>query len=105
MGLARHANTRDGNEKEMLAICRGIGATYFKLDEPADYVIGFRKTNFLVEFKLPPGPRGGTAHSKQTEKQADFERGWRGQYAVIRTHDEMIELLCGPSAIFSKGCR
>jgi hypothetical protein len=95
--MRSYANTRDANEPEMLAVCRQIGATTFQLDEPADYLIGFRGINLLVEFKLPPGPRGGTSHSKQTDKQVDFERTWRGQYAVVRTAEELLELLTGSS--------
>ena len=97
--MRSYANQRDKNEPEMLEACRKIGATTFKLDEPADYLIGFRKVNFLVEFKLPKGPKGGTSHSKQTDKQADFERTWRGQYDVVRTADELIALLTGCKVI------
>jgi hypothetical protein len=107
MGLLSHANTRDANEPDMLAVCRRIGATYLKLNvkDGPDVVVGFRGKNFLFEFKLPKGPRGGTSHSKQSDGQKDWERTWRGESHLIRTTDEMLVILCGPSAIVSKGCR
>lgn len=108
MGLLSHANTRDANEKDMLALCRKIGATWLELNvkDGPDGVIGFRGFNFLVEFKLPKGPRGGTSHSKQSPGQVEFERTWRGQYAVICDDDELLALLSSVvPPIFSKGCR
>jgi hypothetical protein len=108
MGLLSYANTRDGNEAPLVAVARSIGATWMPLNvkDGPDGVLGFRGKNFLVEFKLPPGPRGGTSHSKQSPGQEDAQRDWRGQWDVIRYQDELLELLTGgPSAIFSNGCR
>ena len=107
MGLHSYANQRDGNEQEMLSVCRSIGATWLPLnvENGPDGVIGFRKKNFIVEFKLPPGPRGGTSHSRQSPGQKKAQCAWRGQWDVIRTVDELLELLSGSSAIVSRGCR
>ena len=108
MGLLSHANTRDGNEAKLVSVARSIGATWMPLNvkDGPDGVLSFRGKNFLVEVKLPPGPRGGTSHSKQSPGQKDAQLAWRGQWDVIHDQDELLELLTGgPSAIVSKDCR
>jgi hypothetical protein len=107
VSLNRWATQRDGNERELVSICRRIGATVLLLNvkDGPDAAVGFRGKNFLFEFKLPPGPRGGTSHSKQSPGQVEFEREWKGTYHVICDADQMLEVLSGPSRIVSKGCR
>jgi hypothetical protein len=95
MGLARHANQRDGNEKPIVDALRRIGCTVIQLDRPCDLLVGYRGRNFLLEVKLPLGPRGGTSHSQLNDDQKDFEQTWRGQFDVVRSAEEAIEVVTG----------
>lgn len=93
MALARFANTRDGNEKEVVDALQQIGASVFRLDKPCDLLVGYRGRNYLLEVKLPVGPRGGTSHSHLNEWQEEFEDTWHGQFTVVRSPREAVELL------------
>jgi hypothetical protein len=93
MGLSRYGNQRDANEPEIVAALTKIGATVMRIDTPADLLVGYRGRTFLLEVKLPPGPRGGTSHSKLTPDQVTFERDWAGQYDVARTVHEAFDAI------------
>ena len=93
MALSRHANTRDGNEKNIVDVLRQIGATVIRLDQPCDLLVGYRGKNYLIEVKLPVGPRGGTSHSQLNDDQKDFEQTWHGQFDVVRSPEDAVELL------------
>ena len=91
MALSKYGgNARDGNEAVIFAAWRSVGASVFPIDLPGDVLVGYRKKTFLFEIKKPLGPRGGTSHSRQTQKQREFEMQWRGQYRVIRTVGEAL---------------
>jgi hypothetical protein len=96
MGLAKWANTRDGNEQEVVDALLAIGASVFRMDKPCDLLVGYRGINFLLEVKLPLGPRGGVSHSKPNQWQEDFFRGWSGQVEVVRSGLEAVELVTAP---------
>jgi hypothetical protein len=93
MGLSRYSNQRDGNEKNIVDALLQIGASVFRLDKPCDLLVGYRGMNFLIEVKLPLGPKGGQAHSKLNEWQEEFEMTWRGQFDVVRSPEDAIELV------------
>jgi len=93
MALTRHANTRDGNEKNIVDALRQIGATIIRLDQPCDLLVGYRGRNYLIEVKLPLGPRGGTSHSQLNDDQKNFEQTWHGQFDVVRSPEDAVELL------------
>jgi hypothetical protein len=99
MGLARYSNTRDGNEKSIVDALQQIGATVFRMDKPCDLLIGYRGKNYLIEVKLPLGPRGGTAHSQLNEWQREFDDTWNGQFNVVRSAEEAIELLTASAVL------
>ena len=94
MNLASHSNARDANETEIVNALRCIGASVYRLDTPCDVIVGFRKHNYLIEIKLPPGPKGGVSHSTLTPDQVDFQRTWRGQFAVVRSVNEAFAAIC-----------
>lgn len=95
MGLSRHANQRDGNEKPIVKALQMLGASVYRLDKPCDLLVGYRGRNYLIEVKLPLGPRGGSAHSQLNDIQKDFEQTWRGQFDVVRSPEDAIELITG----------
>ena len=79
------ANKRDANEPEIIKALEKIGCSVYKIDEPADLLVGYRIHNFLLEIKAPTG--------KQTRDQVDFALGWKGQYRIVRTPGEAIDLV------------
>lgn len=93
MGLSRYANQRDSNEKEIVQALERIGASVYRLDKPCDLLVGYRGVNWLIEVKLPKGPRGGESHSHLNDSQVDFQRGWRGQFDVVRSAAEAVFLV------------
>ena len=90
MPLNKYANTRDGNERDIITALEAVGASVETMDTPADLLVGYRKQTFLIEVKLPAGPKGGTSHSQQTKDQKEFAMTWRGHYAVCRTAIEAL---------------
>jgi len=55
-----------------------------------DLVIGCSGVNLLIEVKdgdKPPSAR------KLTDSEAKFMQGWLGQYTIIETEDQVIELV------------
>jgi len=95
MGLHSHANQRDGNETIIVNALQGIGASVYRLDKPCDLLVGFRGRNYLLEIKLPVGPRGGTSHSRLNDLQEEFAATWRGQFEVVRSVEDAIEAITG----------
>jgi hypothetical protein len=102
MGLARWGNARDTNEKAIIEALVAIGCTVFQLDRPCDLLVGYRGRNFLLEVKLPLGPRGGISHSKPNDDQVEFDRTWRGQFEIVRTPEEAIEVVTESAVSFSE---
>lgn len=85
MALAKYANKRDRNEKPIVKMLRGVGATVYQLDRPCDYIVGFRGVNYLLEFK----EKGGAL----TPAQEEFREHWEGQYAVCWTDDQALHAI------------
>ncbi len=100
MGLLSYANQRDAIEREVIDTVVRIGGTVIPLNirDGPDLVIGFRKVNFLIELKRPKG--------KLSKGQVGFHCMWRGlPIAVCRSVDEVLDEICGKSAIVSRDCR
>ena len=51
----RHAARRDGNEAELIALARGIGAVCINIQTPVDWLIGWRGAWYPCEIKAPNG--------------------------------------------------
>lgn len=62
-----------------------------------DLLLGIDGFNVLVEVKRPLGPRGGRSHNHQNLKpdQVAWHKSWQGQVCVVRSVDEMIDLIRG----------
>jgi hypothetical protein len=95
MALARHANTRDANEQPIVDALIAIGATVFRMDRPSDLLVGYEGRNYLLEVKLPLGPRGGetSGHNRLSDTQVEFEKTWRGQYSIVRSPEDAIDVV------------
>ena len=111
MGKLSHANTRDGNEQEIVDALLAAGASVDRINEHCDLIVGYNDEilgpqTILVEVKLPPGPEGGTSHSKLTPKEMEFSGRHKGRYYVVRDKDDALRSIGKrPSAIVSRGCR
>lgn len=92
-GGRKHANQRDANEPEIVEGLRAIGATVCPLNVPCDLLVGYRSLNYLLEVKLPLGPRGGHGGSVLTDDQREFAQTWRGQFNVVRSLHEALEII------------
>ena len=90
MKYRAHNAQRDSNEKPIVDALRAIGATVERLNKPLDLLVGYRGRNYLLEVKLPAGPRGGTGHSELNDGQRLFFQTWRGQRCVVRSMDDAL---------------
>jgi hypothetical protein len=84
---------RDANEPQIIAALRSVGATVIPLHTPVDLLVGFRGQTFLLEVKLPLGPRGGDAHSRTTPDQDTFFGSWRGHAVIVRSPLEALRAI------------
>lgn len=81
----RRAAQRDANEAEIVAALRKAGATVYLLDKPCDLAVGKNKKNLLMEVKQPG--------KRLNPKQQEFCDSWEGQFAVVHTVREALELI------------
>ena len=79
------ANKRDTNEPEIIQALEAIGCSVCQIDAPADLLVGYKVRNFILEIKSKDG--------KQTKEQVDFALTWRGQYRIVKTPEEAIDLV------------
>ncbi len=73
----------------IVEVARKMGASVFLTHRVGggfpDLVVGFAGHNILVECKSPGG--------KLNRKERQFFENWRGQAYIIRSPEEMIQLL------------
>ncbi len=96
MTLPRYDATRDANEAEIVeALERVPGVTVERLsgEDLPDLIVGYRLRNYLLEVKLPIGPKGGESHSKLSPGQKAWHKGWCGQRAVVRSAWEALSAI------------
>ena len=86
------ANRRDQNEPDIVRALQGAGATVTRLDGDGvpDLLVGFNGRSFLLEVKLPLGPRGGVHHhghkgtrGDMTAAQVKWWDAWTGEPAIV----------------------
>ncbi len=95
----------DANQGQIVEMARGLGAsvacTHMVKDGFPDLVIGWRGHNLLVEVKSDVG--------RLTKDQLVWQDGWRGPVQIVRSAEEMVELLlaicckCGERAAWREG--
>lgn len=78
---------RDGNEAEIIAVLEGLGCAVFQIYDWADLIVGLGNPliTVIVEVKLPGAPL--------TAKEKQYQRTNKGQYWIVRTVDEAIEMV------------
>lgn len=81
------AARQDDNQHELVEALKKIGAKCYFIGKPVDLLVGFRKSNILLECKRPD-KRGQP--SAITQAQKDFIETWPGQVAIVHTIDEAI---------------
>ena len=71
----RHAARVDGNQAEIVAALRALGASVFVLKLPVDLLVGYAGKTALVEVKDPTSAYGKKGLN---QKQSAFLMGWQG---------------------------
>ena len=87
--MRRYAARRDANEGKVVAALRAIGCSVIRLDA-VDLLVGRAGQNWLIEVKdgsKPPSAR------KLTPAQKTLRNDWRGQYSVVTSPLEAVELV------------
>jgi hypothetical protein len=74
---------RDANEAEIVAAFRKLGCTVFHTDHPLDLAVGKHGLTHLVEVKAEGG--------KLTPAQEQFLATWKGDWAICRSVDDVVE--------------
>jgi hypothetical protein len=86
----RLAKKRDANESSIVAALERVGAVVWRIDEPGDLLIRFRREWFCLEVKPPLGKRGGSSHSKLTPKQEKTHAVVTDAIPIVRTEREAL---------------
>lgn len=85
----RTAARVDANHAQIVQAFRAMGCSVLSLAQVGkgcpDLVIGTHGINLLVEVKTPKG--------KLTNDQSAFIAGWKGGYDVVRTTEDVANLL------------
>lgn len=90
------AKKRDANEPAIVKALQQVGACVVKLNDPGcpDLLVGYRGATYLLEVKLPAGPRGGTTDRTLTDCQVQWWAKWKGLVpVVVRTPDDAIDAI------------
>jgi len=84
----------DANHGEIVAALREIGASVLDLSAVGkgapDLAVGFRGRNWLVECK---DGKKSASRRVLTPAQVEFKATWRGQWAVVNSAEQAIELV------------
>lgn len=91
-----HAKRRDDNEPEIVAALEKIpGVSVYRLDDPADLLVGYRNVCFLFEVKNPETHSRRAGGGSETDDQIEFSKTWTGHYQVVETVLEIINTITG----------
>ena len=82
-------NRADCNQKEIVDALREIGASVIVLSQVGggcpDLLVGFRGKEYLIEVKAK--------NADLSDSQKEFFDNWQGRPYVVRSVDEVLELL------------
>lgn len=88
--MRHYANRKDDSQADIVEALRKAGASVCIMDHPLDLLVGIPGYTLLVECKMAK-KRGWK--DEKTEKQKKFLQSWKGQYAIVYTPDEALELI------------
>ena len=85
----------DSNHAEIIKSLRSIpNLTVFSTHEVGkgfpDIVIGYKGINYLIEIK---DGKKSPSQRKLTDAEIEFHLKWKGQCAIIKNFDELLEIL------------
>lgn len=84
----RHAAKRDANEQPLIALAEALGAYMWPLDEPVDWLCGYRGQWIPTEIKNPDGRNRPTDQQVRFTTEAGHRRlpvwVWREEADVLR---------------------
>lgn len=87
--MSKYAKKVDSNQAELVDYARSLGASVQHLHNVGggvcDLIIGYNGKNYLAEVKTEKG--------KLNELQVMFFDHWKGQAKVVRTKEDIKELL------------
>ena len=84
----KYAQKVDLNQNEIVQALRAIGCDVELIGRPVDALVGYRKHNFLMEFK-----QDGKQNRKDQKDQQDWIKNWRGQVRYVTSPEEAITLV------------
>lgn len=87
MSINRFNPRRDANEKDIVNYLKANGLSVERLNTPLDLLVGWNKTNYLVEVKMPG--------KWLNDKQESFVSDWKGQFIVIDSIDQAERFIKG----------
>jgi hypothetical protein len=81
----------DANQPEILRCLRKAGISYKPVHQIkgfCDIVVGFKGVNYLFEIKVD--------HKKKLSKaEQEFSDGWKGQYHIVTSFNEILNIING----------
>lgn len=99
--MPSYAKRRDGNEPSIVDALVAAGAAVTRIGDfgVPDLLVGYRGRTFLLEVKMPLGPKGGIPESREheggrgdmTKAQVKWWSTWTGEPAkIVRSADEAL---------------
>lgn len=90
----RRAAKTDASQAVIVDALRAAGAWVRYLREPFDLLVGYRGRWFVMECKLPLGPKGGDRSRLTPAQERDLEEiGTRARVWIVRTPEDALEAL------------
>ena len=89
-GIPRYAAATDENQKEIAEYLRAHGYSVKYIKSPCDLLVGKNGANCLLEVKRQKSK--GKKQGKPTEDQSKFAATWRGQYDIVETKEQALEV-------------
>jgi len=81
----------DANQAQLTEELRKLpGVSAIVLNADIDLIVGYQGRNFLLEVKNPELKWNA---NRRTERQKQLRATWTGQYAVVKSLDEVLAVI------------